>query len=258
MRTIAIIRPKAQLGASRELAESYDYHTIATSLVEVESIEDPRWLTFSKELNEGVVDYVVLTSANGVQCSTARGLSANDIPAQTRVVAIGPHTKRALHRAGIRVDLMPVEFSSDGVLQLLRNVENRNIWLLRSAYGSSSLANELNHRGAVVNEVTLYTLKRLCGTTQRSIIRNIVEGHVVAVLFTSSMTVQSFFECALRLYDRQRVKKALRAQVVGAIGRPTAEALKSNGVDVDVVPKHATFADLMSSVHGALINRDIV
>ncbi|MGZ4916364.1 MAG: uroporphyrinogen-III synthase [Halobacteriota archaeon] len=258
MKAVAIIRPKAQLSASRELAESYGYDPIATSLIEVESITDPRWLTFSKELNEGVVDYVVLTSANGVHCSTARGLYAYDIPAQTRVVAIGPHTKRALHRAGIRVDLMPVEFSSEGVLQLLQNVENRKIWLLRSAYGSSPLLTELSHRGAVVNEVTLYTLKRLCGTTQRKFIRNIVEGNVAAVLFTSSMTVQSFFECALRLYDGQVIKQALRMHVVGAIGRPTAEALRSNGVNVDVVPKHATFADLMSSVHGALINRGIV
>ncbi|MDD1720844.1 MAG: uroporphyrinogen-III synthase [Euryarchaeota archaeon] len=255
MKTLAIIRPKAQLATSRRLVEAYGYNTIAASLIEVISVIDQRWQTFVEELRQGVVDYVILTSANGVHCSIARGLTPSDIPARTHVVAIGPKTQQALQSAGIRVDLMPQEFSSEGILQLLKNVAYCNIWLLRSAYGSASLVDELRRREAVVNEVTMYSLKQLCGPAQRKVIRSIVEGDVVAVLFTSSMTVRGFFECASRLYDRNVSTQALDARIVGAIGRPTAAALSSYGVHVDVVPAQATFTNLVASVHRMLIDQ---
>ncbi len=255
MRTLAIIRPKAQLDASRELVEAHGYNAITTSLIEVVGVEDQRWLRFIKELGRGDVDYVILTSANGVRRSVARGLSASDIPARTRVVAIGPPTRQALQRAGIRVDLMPQEFSSEGILQLLHKVAHCNIWLLRSAYGSASLAHDLRQRDAVVNEVTMYTLKPLCGPAQQKVIRSIVEGDVAAVLFTSSMTVHGFFECASLLCNKEVLMQALHARVVGAIGRPTAATLQSYGVHADVVPAHATFTDLVSSVHRTLIDQ---
>ncbi len=257
MRTLAIIRPEAQLDASRELVQAYGYNAIATSFIEIVRVEDPRWVTFIKELHQGFVDYVVLTSANGVHHSVARGLSASDVPPQTRIVAIGPSTQEALFQAGFRVDLMPQEFSSDGILQLLYNVSSCNIWLLRSAYGSASLVEGLRHRAAVVHEVTMYTLKRLCRPIQQNVIRHIIEEEVVAVLFTSTMTVRSFFECASRLYDKGVLVEALRACVVGAIGRPTAAMLESYGVHVDVVPAHATFSDLVSSVHKTLIDHGV-
>ncbi|MGZ4907723.1 MAG: uroporphyrinogen-III synthase [Halobacteriota archaeon] len=255
MQTLAIIRPKDQLEGSREIAEAYGYNTVAASLIEVVSVEDQRWLRFIEELHQGIVDYLILTSVNGVRRSVARGLSASDIPARTCVIAIGAPTQQALLRAGIRVDLMPREFSSEGILQLLHNVARCKIWLLRSAYGSISLADELRRRQAEVNEVTMYTLKRLCGPTQRKVIRSVIEGDVAAVLFTSSMTVRGFFECASHLYEKEILTKALHARVVGAIGRPTEAALGSYGVHADVVPAHATFIDLVASVHRMLIDQ---
>ncbi len=255
MPTVAIIRPKAQLDASCELVEAYGYDTAAMSLIELVAVADRRWGAFVGQLRRGSVDYVVFSSANGVHCSVARGLVASDVPAHARIVAIGPPTQRALLSAGFRVDAIPQEFSSDGLLTLLNNVGGCRIWLLRSAYGSVSLIDELRRRGAAVNEVTMYTLKQLCGETQRRIISSIVEGDVAAVLFTSSMTVRGFFTCALRQYDRDTVVQALRACLVAAIGKPTETTLKSFGVRVDVVPAHATFPVLVSSVHEALLGK---
>ncbi len=253
VQTIAIMRPKAQLDASRKLVEAHGYDTAATSLVEVTRLTDRRWFPFMKELRSGVVDYVLLTSVNGVHCSAARGLSASDVPAHTRMIAIGPRTREALLSAGFHVDTMPQEFSSDGLLKLLQDVAGCNIWLLRSAYGSVSLVDELRRREAVVNEVVMYTLRQLCGPIQRSVIHRVIEGDVAAVLFTSTMTVRGFFECASHRYSREAIVQALRTRVVGAIGRPTEQALRSCGVLVDVVPANATFSDLVSSVHEALI-----
>ncbi len=258
MQTVAIIRPRMQLEASRELVEAYGYSAIATSLIEVVEVKDPRWHTFTNELHSCTVDYVVITSANGVYHAVSCGLVASDIPKQTRVIAIGPHTQQALLKAGFRVDAVPHEFSSEGLVKLLNDVAGRNVWLLRSAYGSVSLGDKLLNRGAVVNEVTLYTLKQLCGAPQQAVIGETIEGDVAAVLFTSTMTVRSFFSCASRRYDNEKIVRALSTRVVGAIGRPTETALKRFGVHTAVVPTHATFSDLVAHVDTTLRERSQV
>ncbi len=258
MQTIAIFRPQAQLDASRKLVEARGYRTIATSLVEIVPVLDERWRAFTEELRNGVIDYVVLTSANGVRCCIARGLSVSDVPALTRVIAIGPSTQQALLNAGFTVNAMPQEFSSKGLVKLLENVAHSNIWLLRSAYGSSALVKELRRREAILNEVTMYTLTNQCGLTQQNAIRDIVNDNVAAVLFTSAMTVQGFFSCASHLYDRDIVMHALQTRIIGAIGGPTDKALKRCGVSVDVVPARATFADLVASIHRMIVDRRVI
>jgi uroporphyrinogen-III synthase len=167
-------------------------------------------------------------------------------------VAIGPATRTALLKEQLRVDLMPSEFSSHGIVQMLSDVARKKIWVLRSAYGSSELIEGLQNGGATVNELVLYTLKRRCGQPQREFIQEVTEGDVAGVLFTSAMTVRAFFECADRMGTREQLIKRLAHQLIGAIGIPTADALRACNVKVDVIPKDATFKELVSTVHSTL------
>jgi uroporphyrinogen-III synthase len=155
----------------------------------------------------------------------------------------------------IRVDLMPSEFSSHGIVQKLSDVAGKKIWVLRSAYGSSELIEGLQNGGATVYELVLYTLKRRCEHPQREFIQEVIEGDVSGVLFTSAMTVKAFFDCADRMGIRERLIARLAHQLIGAIGIPTADALRACKVKVDVIPKDATFRELMSIVHSTLKNR---
>jgi uroporphyrinogen-III synthase len=126
---------------------------------------------------------------------------------------------------------------------------------LRSAFGSSELIEGLQNNGATVKELVLYTLKKRCGQPQRDFIAKVTEGDVAGVLFTSAMTVHAFFDCADRMGTRKRLMARLANQLVGAIGKPTAEALYANKVQVNAVPEKATFRELVSTVHLALNNR---
>jgi len=255
VQTLAIIRPKAQLAASKQLVESLGYKTIVASLIDIVGIEDPTWFTFLRELKRGLVDYAIFTSANGVRRCVELGLNGDMIPPATRVVALGPHTGKTLREAGIQVDLMPGEFSSRGIVQLLSNITNNNIWLLRSAYGSDSLVDGLRRNGAVVNQVILYTLNKLCGKAQKDFMRRVLGEDIAAVLFTSSMTVHSFFECAERISAYDRAVQTLKTRLVGAIGAPTAEVLRDFGVGVNVMPDKATFRSLVLAVDAVLTNQ---
>ncbi len=255
MQTLAIIRPEKQLEDSKKVVESFGYRALGAAMVDIVPLRDPVWPAFLDELRVGNVDYVILTSANGARSCAQLGLNAASIPPSTRVVAIGPTTRTALLKGHLRVDLMPSEYSSRGIVQMLNNVAGKNVWVLRSALGSSELIGGLQNNGATVNELVLYTLKRRCGQPQRDFIREVTEGDVAGVLFTSAMTVHAFFDCADRMGTRERLIARLVNQLVGAIGKPTAEALYASNVQVNAMPKDATFRELVSTVHLALNNR---
>jgi uroporphyrinogen-III synthase len=257
MQTLAIIRPEKQLEDSKKVVESFGYRALAATMVDIIPLSDSLWPTFLDELAKGEVDYMILTSANGPRICAQRGLNAASIPKSTRVVAIGPATRSAMLKEQLRVDLMPSEFSSRGIVRALSNMTGKKIWVLRSAYGSSELIDGLKKGGAAVNEVVLYTLKKLCGPLQRDFILEVTEGDVAAVLFTSAMTVKALFYCADRMETCDRLVARLANQLVGAIGTPTADALRSFNVEVDVLPKDATFSALVSVVHAALNDRTL-
>jgi len=255
METLAIIRPKNQLEESKKILESFGYRALGTTMIDVTPLRDPFWHDFLDELKIGKVDYVIITSANGARICATLGLSTANIPSSTKIVAIGPQTRAALLREHLRVDLVPPEYSSRGLVKMFDNIEKRNIWILRSAFGSSELLEGLENAGAVVHEIVIYTLKKLCGPPQHAFVREVVEGTVAAVLLTSAMTVQAFFDCAHRTKTQERLIARLGEIVVGAIGKPTAEALYEMNVQVDTIPNKATFHELVSAVHSTLSAR---
>jgi len=255
MKTLAIIRPDKQLEDSKKVVESFGYGVLATALVDIVPIRDLLWSTFLDELKTGRIDYVVITSANGARSCAELGLNAANFPFSTQVVAIGPKTRSAMLKAHLRVDLMPSEYSSHGIVQLLSEVSHKNVWVLRSAFGSPELTEGLQNNGATVHEVVLYTLKKLCGRPQRDFIRALLESDVAGVLFTSTMTVRALFDCADRIGVKRSLIERFANRVVGAIGKPTADALCSFEVGVDVIPSGATFRELVSTVHATLTDR---
>lgn len=251
MKRIALIRPEKQLEASIKLAESYGYDTIAAPLVDITSVDDPNWDNFMRDLTTDRIDYIIITSVNGVDRCIEMGLSA-DLLGHAQVIAIGPTTKKALSRNGIQVASVPDDYSSAGILTLLKGVRNKNVWMLRSAHGSELLREGLQGSGAHVHEVLLYSLLKLCGERQKRFITAIIRGDVSAVLFTSSVTVKSFFECSETLGVKQLLLKSLKRCFVASIGKPTTETLERYDIRADIIPPKATYVDLMIAVDEAL------
>jgi uroporphyrinogen-III synthase len=251
MAKIALIRPEHQLEKSIQIAVSYEYDTIAAPMVSILPVDDPNWDNFMRDLKADNVDYIIITSVNGVDRCIELGLSA-DLLGHAQVVAIGPTTKKALLKKGIQVDLIPEDYSSSGILTLLKGALNKNIWMLRSAHGSGLLREGLRVSGANVHEVVLYNLVKLCGERQKHFINAIIKRDVSAVLFTSSVTVKSFFECSEALGVEQLLLDSLRKCLVASIGKPTTETLERYEVHVDIMPPKATYVDLVAAVDKAL------
>ena len=199
-------------------------------------------------------DYAVLTSKTGAELAASAGWD----PGGAAVCAIGDATARALREAGYTVDVVPAEFSSQGLVERLAGeVAGARVEVARSDHGSAVLLDGLEAAGAYVHETVLYRLVRPAGAGDSA--EAAAEKRLDAALFTSSLTVEHFLDAAGECGVRDAALAGLDEAVVGVIGAPTAETAEDAGIAVDVVPDEADFerlarravATLRSSGEGA-------
>lgn len=183
-------------------------------------------------------EYTVLTSKTGVELAADVGWNPGG-----RVCAIGDATATALQEAGYRVEYVPEEFSSEGLVDALeREVAGARCEVARSNHGSSVLTDGLERAGAYVHETVLYELVRPPETGESAELA--AAGDLAGALFTSSLTVENFLAAATERGVREAAVAGLNDSVVGAIGEPTHRTAEREGIGVDVVPQTAAFEAL--------------
>ena len=159
--------------------------------------------------------YTVLTSKTGVELARETGWEPTG-----EVVAIGASTADALEAAGYRVDRLPGEYSSAGlVAELDGDVDGETVEVARSDHGSAVLTDGLNDAGAYVHETVLYRLVRPEGAGESVVAA--ADGRLDGACFTSSLTVEHFLAAADERGVREAAADGLNHAVVGAIGDPT-------------------------------------
>ncbi len=174
---------------------------------------------------------MVLTSRNGVAAVwdrlTARGRDARAF-AGTHVCAIGPATAEALAEHGIRADLVPERFTTEGVLAALREagVAGRRVLLLRADIAPPDLPDGLRDAGAGVRAVPAYRTTPADG--RRAELDRLLAGGLDAVTFTSSSTVTNLIEVL------GGDVAALDGALIASIGPATSAAARAAGLRVDV------------------------
>ena len=238
---VAVFRPDDErLNAAR---------TLLTDLG-VDPVTDPMLAVEPTGATPRNGEYVVFTSRTGAELVAAAGWESGD----ATLVAIGPKTAEALETAGYTVDLVPEDYSSTGLVELLADrTDGTDVEVARSDHGSPVLLEGLRDAGAAVHETVLYRLVRPDGSGESAELA--AAGDLDAACFTSSLTVEHFLDAADARGVRAAAIVGLNAAVVGVIGDPTRETATSLGVDVDVVPAEATFEALASETVAALRER---
>jgi uroporphyrinogen-III synthase len=233
---VAVFRPDDErLAEAVDLLEALGVEPVADPMLAVEPAGT------SPRTDAG---FVVLTSKTGVELAAGEGWEPAD---GTSVCAIGGATADALRDHGYRVDLVPGEFSSSGlVAALAERAAGARIEVARSDHGSDVLTDGLNDAGAFVHETVLYRLVRPAGSGHSADLA--ASGDLAAALFTSSLTVEHFLAAAAERGVREAALRGLNDAVVGTIGEPTRETAERLGVAVDVVPGEADFRALAEAV----------
>lgn len=248
MKTIAIMRPAGYLAESIRLARSMGFEVITAPMIDVVDKTDANFEDFVRRVMEGETDYVIFTSANGVEFTLLKLIEHDEFIEQlnkAQVVAIGPKTKKALLKNGIKVSIMPESYSSEGVVEHLSGVEGMVIDIARSSHGAPELVEGLRKKGAVVHETQVYQIISPKDERHDALMKRALAGEVDVFAFTSSMMVRNFMALAEEMGAKDEIVRIMNEKTVAAIGEPTADTLSEFGVKVRVMPERYTFEELL-------------
>jgi uroporphyrinogen-III synthase len=252
MKAIAIMRPAGYIAESIKLANSMGFKAITAPMIDVVDKTDANFKGFYERIMEGAVDYVIFTSANGVEFTLLKLNSTDefiDQLNQTRVVAIGPKTKDALLKNGISVSLMPDSYSSVGLVEMLSGIEagieGSVIEIARSSHGAPELVKGLIGKGAKVHEIQVYEIIRPRDERHEKLMKEALAGKIDIFAFTSSMMVRNFMAISEDMGIKDEIIRIMNEKTVAAIGKPTSEMLSGFGVRVGIMPECYTFEELV-------------
>lgn len=221
-------------------------------MIELKDMEDDMFDTFTDHVLSGKSDYVIFTSANGIDHTLDKVDDRNEFTNslnRTKVIAIGPNTKKRLEELDIGVLGIPGVYSSEGLVEYLcPDVKGKIVDTARSAYGSILLIEGLEKCGASVLETQVYTLVRPEGDKQRELIKRAASGDIAIFAFTSSMMVRNFFSLAEEMGKTDDIKEVMKKSIVAAIGTPTANTIQEYGVETTIKPCKYTFDEMLKTI----------
>ena len=175
-------------------------------------------------------DWIVFTSANGVEHFWQRGLVAAGGDARSlhnnKIAAIGPGTADALQRFGIVADLVPERFIAESLLAQFPDppTTTSNVLIVRPVVARDALPDGLRDRGYHVDILGVYeTVRAVPNPDDLEAVRN---GSVDVITFTSSSTVANFVDLVGPLRDA--------TPTIVSIGPQTSETAKAQGLEVTV------------------------
>ncbi|KYH42449.1 MAG: uroporphyrinogen-III synthase [Candidatus Bathyarchaeota archaeon B63] len=256
--TVAITRPEEEAGKLAELVSRLGGTPYVVPTIEIRLHRDE--LLVKRLLNRVLrerIDFIIFMSMNSVR-SLIWYLDKLDLRGEflrkmdeARVVAIGPKTMREIEEHGIRVDIVPSTYSSEGIIESLKNLDlqGRTAAILCSNMSRRYLPIELEGLGVKVIEVPIYecALPKDHSRVLR-FIDDLLDGKIDVVTFTSPSTATNLFKIASKYIPVEDLRRCLRRTIIAAIGPVTRRTLEELGLKVDVTPKEHTIEAMVNSL----------
>ncbi len=240
---ILVTRARAQASEFADLleangAEVIQFPTIAIRPLEINSAEIP---------SPDQYDWVIFTSVNAVEIYYEHLRKKRQ---DTRafggcsVCAVGPKTVDTLNSIGIYPDFVPSHASGKVVATEIENVQGKRILLPRAKIAIADMSTILRERGAHVDDVPIYDTVKVESKCSNTIQKDLLEGRIDLVTFTSSSTVTNFLE----MFSSYPAKDLLAKVRVAVIGPTTEATVTEHGIRVDIVAKKATIESLVEAI----------
>lgn len=193
-------------------------------------------------------DWLVFTSVNGVKYFWHE-MAAMEKDARAfaglKVAAIGPATAQALAERGIRADFVPDKYIAESVVEglLALQIGGKKVLIPRAREAREVLPEELSRAGAQVEVLPVYETK-LAAQDPDEIVAAIEEGEINYLTFTSSSTVDNFFQ----MVPAARIEPLRDKLKIACIGPITAATLEKHGFKPDIQPESYTIPALAKAL----------
>ena len=199
----------------------------------IKNLEDYNWLIFTSA--NGVVFFFERLFAKKKDIRDLKGI---------KICCIGPATAQQVANRGIKVDLVPKKFISEGILESFArtNLKGKKILLARAAEARDVLPEGLKKLGAKVDVATAYVTVN-SGKKKNELEELLKDNQVDVITFTSSSTVNNFIKIMGSGF------KLLTSVKIACIGPVTAAAAKKAGFSVDIHQEEYTMEGLVGALN---------
>jgi uroporphyrinogen-III synthase len=259
---VLVGRARHQAGALSSELRKLGAQVIEIPFIEIRKPRSFRALDSALKNLEGY-DWLIFTSVNGVEAMWERMRKlalSNEVVNDPRIAAIGPATKKAIEKHGVKVPVVPKEYVAESVVHSLKNkVKGKRVLLVRAKIARDVIPRELRKAGADVDVVEAYetVVPRRSRRELLALMKN-AERRPQVITFTSSSTVRSFAGllglrrdsktvAAIRGRGRPRYVE-LGGVMMASIGPVTSSTLREHGFTVDIVAKEFTIPGLVAAI----------
>ncbi len=258
-RTIVVTRPRDQAAETMKAIEARGWKPYLLPAIEIQAPTDLSGVKpFFQALASKRADYVILMSVNGVKHLLAIAENMGILGEVKRnlrttvVMAVGPKTAQELENNGVRVDIIPDRYTSEGILQCLQqnHVKGKTIFIPRTNEAPPELAEELRQMGNRVEDIYVYHSQLPSDKAlAKKFVNDLTGKKIGAILFTSALGVRNFFELLKPMISQKKLKDLIETETtIAAIGPITAKALTEMGLKVDVMPQTHTVNETLNAL----------
>lgn len=207
------------------------------------------WL---REFLRSPPDYFIMMTGEGLArlrgFAERSGISREGLKSaleQTILISRGPKPARELRRFGLVPDLFAPTPTTQGVIELLKDLDIGGCSVAVQLYGddpNETLTAYLRQRSARVTAVAPYRYAaQLSRERIAELIATLESGHLDAIVFTSMSQIERLFAVAAEIGISDKLQKGLAQICVAAIGPVVASALTVHGCHVDIMPEGRYF-----------------
>ena len=213
---------------------------------------------FVRQVVSGNLDVMIFLTGVGARflVSEAESLGVKDdfLKALNNltIVVRGPKPVSALRQLSVRVDVIPENPTTEGVIEALKNRDFQGRRVGVQLYGTPNpqLVSALEDKGAKVTPVQVYAYGAAADSSAVSaLISRILDGQVQVIAFTSAPQVRMLFDFAAQLDLANQLEKALKTSVViASIGEAPSRALEERNLVPKIVPGQSKMGAMAQAV----------
>ncbi|WP_414468630.1 uroporphyrinogen-III synthase [Methanobacterium sp. ACI-7] len=244
---IVITRPAERAKDSVEIVKSYGAIPIVTPTIELKDSKPEEMIKLCNILNE--LDWLVFTSPRAIE-SFFKYCNLEKAP-DLKVAVIGPKTAEPLEKYGVKPDLIPKNYTAEGLLEAFEqfNVEGMKVGLPRTMVARYTLPHGLQARGAEVILADAYKSEMPDDKSKiYELIDSILNRDIDIIMFTSPLTVKNLIKIA-KQQGKEEIVDILRNKevTVAAIGPITKKVLDAHEIE-PIMPEVYTFKDMLDKL----------
>lgn len=249
---VLVTRAREQaVGAAALLRES-GADPVVVPTIEIHPPSDPSAMIDAVQAMHDRYDWVVLTSANGVERlwmeAKRQGKDAR-VFGRAKLAAIGPGTAAAFERCGLTPDVVAKEHRGEALAVEVLAAMNASggtkvrVLVARAEVARDVVPDALRAAGCEVDVVSVYKTRSPPRALLEGLSALLEGGEIDAVTFTSASTVEHLCDAL-----EARAPALLAKTCVASIGPITTEAARKRGIRVDAVAEVSTIAGLVAAL----------